>query len=543
MRLGKSDHQSVVLIFIPFPNCASFNTTRPADCFLVNRYLVGKGADINGRDSRGETPLHVASKGLRSAEGNLTVTEAFWSYHCLKLLLTLGANPNLINNNGYTCLNNASKEPEILRELLRGGADMNVGPRHPLFTALNAGNLDAINLLLDSGADVNGPDLSNTSRVDYRVKDQLRTPLFCAAMADSSQRAAEITKTLFARGADWKVKLNGKETLLHYVFENACYEAIQAFLAFPNMDYNLRDSTGRTVLHAACNWRDPLPGYGHRRWATKATLPAITLLDLAADVNAVEANGRTALHQILDSENMATNFTLLFLGRSEVRPLLCRKDSKGFAPLHFALRRFRIKACEFLLAEGSNLLDPDPHGRIALHYLSNGLAHDREGDDLLHDPNEDRYSKLEDEPFHFPNDSLELWQRYLDLGGDINAQDDKGNPPLFTYLASSMKSRYGEHLDDSCHIDAFPTLFSGADLFLRNLNGETALHVVAKRKPVADHGTGPDMQEKHDTKLFKLLIGKGLDPLIEDNQGRSALDVAVACGQKGIMGLYQQGKE
>jgi hypothetical protein len=35
---------------------------------------------------------------------------------------------------------------------------------------------------------------------------------------------------------------------------------------------------------------------------------------------------------------------------------------------------------------------------------------------------------------------------------------------------------------------------------------------------------------------------KGLNPLEEDGKGRSSLDVAAACEQKGILELFQYGK-
>jgi ankyrin repeat protein len=43
----------------------------------------------------------------------------------------------------------------------------------------------------------------------------------------------------------------------------------------------------------------------------------------------------------------------------------------------------------------------------------------------------------------------------------------------------------------------------------------------------------------HDSGLFEFMVGKGLDPLIEDENGRSSLDVAAACGQKEIPKVFQ----
>jgi hypothetical protein len=37
---------------------------------------------------------------------------------------------------------------------------------------------------------------------------------------------------------------------------------------------------------------------------------------------------------------------------------------------------------------------------------------------------------------------------------------------------------------------------------------------------------------------FEFMVGKGLDPL-EENRGRSSLDIAAACGKKEILELFQ----
>ena len=513
--------------------------------FSENRWLVNRGADINARNHKGESPLHIASCGWRTPPYNLTKTEGFWSGQCFRLLLDLGANPNIIDDDGFTCLNKAIREPRLVLELLERGADMNAGTRHPLFSAINAGSEDAVAVLLDHGADINAPDTTDTSHVHYKVTEALRTPLFCAAMQSrlngGDSEGARVAQFLLERGADWKATLNERETLVHYVFENANIHVTEIFLASPQIDYNLRDQYGRSVLHAACNWKECLPGYGHLHWFSKVDLPAIRLLDLGVDANAVDSTGKTALHHLLDNEEQATDITILFLQRRECKVLITRKDGKGFSPLHIALRRFRIKACDFLLTKGADLLDKDALGRTALHYLSDGLDHDREGDATARTMGHP-VRKLHDEPFHFPNDGIELWQRYLSLGGEINTKDDEGNPPLFVFLASAQKHKYGQPTDLSCHIDTFPLLFKqGTDVFATNNDGETALHIVAKRQNKTGYSPSPEMEEEHDAKLFKMLMRMGLDPLAEDCKARSALDVAAACSKVGILEMFQQG--
>ena len=69
------------------------------------------------------------------------------------------------------------------------------------------------------------------------------------------------------------------------------------------------------------------------------------------------------------------------------------------------------------------------------------------------------------------------------------------------------------------------------DIFALNKSGEGALHMVAGR--VNTYST----VDGHDKKLFVLMMNKGLDPLKEDERGRSALDIASACEKDDIVGL------
>jgi uncharacterized protein len=73
--------------------------------------LIKNGAEVNHRNSEGETPLTFA---------------ATWNQlECLKLLLTHGADPNLADNTGGTALMLAAQHgsPQMVRVLLQKGAD------------------------------------------------------------------------------------------------------------------------------------------------------------------------------------------------------------------------------------------------------------------------------------------------------------------------------------------------------------------------------------------------------------------------------------
>ena len=70
------------------------------------------GANINGKNKDGETPLHIMAQ-HRS------------SYDCLELLIDAGANPDAQDNDGWTPLMNAVHHPQAMmrKDLIRNLAE------------------------------------------------------------------------------------------------------------------------------------------------------------------------------------------------------------------------------------------------------------------------------------------------------------------------------------------------------------------------------------------------------------------------------------
>lgn len=102
-------------------------------------------------------------------------------------------------------------------------------------------------------------------------------------------------------------------------------------------------------------------------------------------------------------------------------------------------------------------------------------------------------------------DCLDLWKKFLDCGCSINVCDN-------------IKTIFYE---------------DKLDVTIRNNEGESALHAIARRKRT------PYTTKSHDKHLSQLFL-KELDPLSEDQNGRTALDVAAATGKTGILELFQR---
>jgi ankyrin repeat protein len=172
--------------------------------------LVAKGADVNVKDSRGETPLMYSAavgsltsmrflidKGADvNVQNQFGSTALIWSVTDLakvRLLLDHGANPNLASKRGRTPLLVAAMSDSsaaIVRLLLAKGADVNAKDflKTTAVRAAALGNdTETIRLLIDAGVDVNAVDLPGIS------------PLMMAAGWNGN---VDAVKLLLAKGAN-----------------------------------------------------------------------------------------------------------------------------------------------------------------------------------------------------------------------------------------------------------------------------------------------------------------------------------------------------
>ncbi|MBE3041208.1 ankyrin repeat domain-containing protein, partial [Candidatus Bathyarchaeota archaeon] len=484
------------------------------------RYLVRNGgADIDALNHKGESPIHVASRGT----WHHSPRTGFWKVVAIGILVDLGADINLLDNNGLSPLNKATQAPDAVRELLRRGADVGAGVRNPLLGAIHNQNLPALQALLDHGVSVDTQDerrnmwevigsyvcLDKPSRKSYA--------LACTAFANKHATEVEGTlpllQALVERGADLYLPLNDEETLVHFLFEFPCDKIADTLLAEPcvsRIDFDQRDQRGRTVLIAACCGSSSLLG---------------RILD-RADATMVDDKSMTALHHLLNHEERPDDVILEFINREEVASTLLQKGGAGFSPLHCALRCLRPAVCDLLASKGADLLETDPAGLTALHRVAEsylGTFHIRRT----------RFPEEEERLRVLREESLGLWKRILAAGVSINAVDQDGNTPLHTFLLSPcFEVRPG--FDDADHpepLDHYDELFPagcGVDVLAVNNDRESALHLVARRENTQQRSE----QEKRswtqrsgwtrDKELFEAMMGKGVDPLAEDAKGRTA---------------------
>lgn len=176
----------------------------------TSRVLLDKGANIDAVDEDGRTALMMAVAFAPPTKLDVVVA----------LLLQRGANPNVADKAGETALSLATRRnaTRIVNMLVGSGAEntqKNSKDVLELLRVIAYGSHDAVRLLLEQGADVNG------------VCSEV-TPLMCAAEHDSP----EIVETLLKRGADVNFANRRGETALMRAARKDLYSNVDVLLRY-----------------------------------------------------------------------------------------------------------------------------------------------------------------------------------------------------------------------------------------------------------------------------------------------------------------------
>lgn len=188
----------------------------------IAKLLLAHGADVNGVSWCHETALEAAAY--------------FGNKDMVKLLLSHGARVNDADDWRRTPLYYSVESmypssPAVMQMLLRHGADLKVNAPQTMILAVVAYHMDALALLLKSGADVNA---AGTDR---------QTPLHKAAFCGLTDAA----KVLLKYGADVNARDVRGDTPLHIAAERG-NPAVAELLLARGANVNATNSLGNTPL-------------------------------------------------------------------------------------------------------------------------------------------------------------------------------------------------------------------------------------------------------------------------------------------------------
>lgn len=503
---------------------------RTADISIFRSLL--SGANVNSKDSGGNTPLHIAIQ--------MNAPDSF-----VKHLVDSGADVDARNSSGDSVLLMAAQRNrrEAGERLLAGGADIfatNTQNTSPLRVALTnrkaqawlvngttaalrdgAGNTplhyaaewryaDAIPVLLESGADAAARNANGESA------------MFSAVRGGS----ADVMRLLAGAGCpvdprDPRSRDNLGNTPLHAAVRGGTEEAAETLVSL-GVDVDAQNLGGRTALADACR-------------AGRGDLARL-LIGSGADVNAADAAGRTPLMDAADSSDGAMAGLLLEAGAS-VRA----QDVDGRNALHHAAARGDEEMILRLRKAGGNALSRDRDGNTPLSLV---LAR---GDGVLRAVLGDDRSLADSDgntPVHVAVErgaSRRTLTWLLDEGYPAGLRNSRGKTPLSLavdggaeHLALALIERgadpFAEDSEGNSPLSAM--LRTGS----RNLIDATAKAAAARTDRRGD-GILHYAARLADAEEARRLVSLGLDRSARNISGETPADTAARWGRTEIAAI------
>ncbi|HET6409470.1 MAG TPA: ankyrin repeat domain-containing protein [Chthoniobacteraceae bacterium] len=312
--------------------------------------LIKRGADVNPKERRGQTALMWAA-----ADGHAEVVE---------LLINAGADVHAeLPDSGFTPFFFAVRDGriDVVRALLKAGVDVNAGmqPRKPngkgprkgtsaLILAVENGHFDLAVELLEAGADPNDQRSGYTAlhtltwvRKPQRGEDDGDPAPLGSGMLSSVQFIRELVE----RGADVNARLLygkggpglfNKEGATPFLMAAATADATYMRLLIElGAKPELANVDNCTPLMVACGNGVGSAAANETAGTEAEVLEAAHLLvDLGANVNAVDVNGETAMHGAA-YKNLPAVVQFLFERGARI-DVWNRKNRYGWTPLAIA---------------------------------------------------------------------------------------------------------------------------------------------------------------------------------------------------------------
>jgi ankyrin repeat protein len=304
--------------------------------------LLAGGADVNARERNGQTALMWAA-----ADGHVQVVDA---------LLRAGSDFRTALPSGFTPLLFAIREgrTSVVLRLIQAGADINetmqpkndTNPRTtPLILAVENGHFELAAALLEAGADPNVRPAGFTAlHAITWVRKPLRGDGNPPPIGSGNVSSLEFVRQLVAHGADVDVRLeNGVSELGRFTTTGSTPFLLAARAAdIPLMKLLIELGASAGLANADnCTPLLAAAGVGALEDGEEAagtedeTLAAVRmLLELGADVNAVDNNGETAMHGA--AYQSRPELVQLLAERGADINVWHRKNKAGWTPLMIA---------------------------------------------------------------------------------------------------------------------------------------------------------------------------------------------------------------
>ncbi|KAL3852373.1 hypothetical protein ACJMK2_016026 [Sinanodonta woodiana] len=328
---------------------------------------------------------------------------------------------------------------------LKKGSDGSVVTGEAIVESSGNNKLDHLKALLKK----------SPQQVDFKVADGDRTGLQLA----SHEGHIEIVKFLIKQNADVNLADAVGDTPLHYAVFGKQPEVVEILINSKGIKINSQNKAGVVPVHVAVNTADI------------STLKL--LVEQGCDVTIKDNNEDTPMHDAMIQKKNQPGVIEAVLASPTCKFNL--KNKAGLNVLHFACVNNKVKAVEIILSKSADIVNETiPGGFTALHIAAF-------------------------------NDFIEIVSLLLVKGkANPNLQDNKKRTPLLLAASKGFKRIIEVLIEGKANINE------------QDLDGDTALHVILK---------DPPKENDMGTNVIYLLVGNGADIYLKNKIGETALDL------------------
>ena len=257
------------------------------------RAAINKGANVNATNHKNQTVVLLACK-----KGNTNI---------INMLLDAGADPNVADTNGYTCLHATAYcgvRQGVFQAIIDHGVDVNATNKQnqtALLVACTQQNTDLINTLLNAGADPSIADTNGDTCLHQAVTQSSSKAILQAIIDHGAEVNAtnhenqtallpackegntDLINTLLNAGADPSIADTSGDTCLHKAVTQSFSKAMLQEIIDHGAELNVKNNVHQTALA--------------RRKKEKKEDAIHVLLNAGGNPNIANKNGNTCLHE------------------------------------------------------------------------------------------------------------------------------------------------------------------------------------------------------------------------------------------------------
>ena len=527
--------------------------------------LIEAGADVDGQDEDGTTPLMDAafrghdqvvheliragaSVTAKNNKQQTAIHKAFcWGHSkVMKTLIEAGADVNGQDEDGTTPLMEAANNGhgQLVHNLIRAGASVTAKDSEgqtALHKAIRRGHSSVVRTLIEAGADVNVQDEDGITPLmeaannghGQLVHDLIKAGVSGTALNKQQKQKAlhyacregpsTVVKSLIKAGADINEPCETGRTLLREAaykgHDQVVHELIKA-----GASVTAKDSEGQTFLHKAI-----------RRGQSSVVK---TLIEAGTDVNGQDEYGTTPLMEAVNTGHGQLVHDLIRAGAS-----VTAKNYKQQTALYKAIRRGPSRVVKTLIEAGADVNGQDQDGTTPLMEAVNTghgqLVHDliRAGASVTAKDNEGQTALYK----AIRRGHSSVVKTLIEAGADVNGQAEDGTTPLM----EAVNTGHGQLVHD--------LIRAGASVTAKNNKQQTALYKAIRRghsrvvKTLIEAGADVNVQDEDGTtplmeavntdhgQLVHDLIKAGASVTAKDNEGQTALYKAIRRGHSRVV--------